>query len=71
MVFQPRDGDVVVLDNWRIMHARTEIFGTRDRHHRRVWFANLRLEHQSKYYLGIRPVTRELTAQIHRMNRQS
>jgi hypothetical protein len=68
VVFQPRDGDVVVLDNWRVMHARTEVYGMRDRHHRRVWFANLKLEHQPKYYLGIRPVSRELAAQIQRMN---
>jgi len=62
--FQPRDGDVVVLDNWRVMHARTEVYGTRERHHRRVWFASLKLEHQPKYYLGLRPIPRELAAQI-------
>lgn len=64
IVFQPRDGDIVVFDNWRVMHARTEVYGTRDRHHRRVWFANLKLEHQTKYYLGIRPIPRQVAAQI-------
>lgn len=64
IVFQPRDGDVIVFDNWRVMHARTEVHGTRDRHHRRVWFANLKLEHQTKYYLGIRPISRQVAAQI-------
>lgn len=68
IVFQPRDGDVVVFDNWRVMHARTEVYGTRDRHHRRVWFSNLKLEHQSKYYLGIRPISRKLAAQIQMLN---
>jgi hypothetical protein len=68
IVFQPRDGDVLLFDNWRVMHARTEVHGTRDRHHRRVWFANLKLELQPKYYLGIRPISRELAAKIQRMN---
>ena len=34
-VFQPLDADVVIFDNWRIMHARDEVYGTRQRHHRR------------------------------------
>jgi hypothetical protein len=69
IVFQPRDGDVVVFDNWRVMHARTEVYGMRDRYHRRVWFANLKLEHQPKYYLGIRPIPLELAAQIKRLSK--
>jgi len=68
IVFQPREGDIVLFDNWRVLHARTEVYGTRDRHHRRVWFANLKLEHQPKYNLGIRPIPRELAAKIQRMN---
>lgn len=68
IVFQPRDGDVVVFDNWRVMHARTEVYGMRDRYHRRVWFANLKLEHQPKYYLGIRPISLDLAAQIQRLS---
>lgn len=68
VTFQPRDGDVVVFDNWRVMHARTEVYGTRDRHHRRVWFANLKLEHQPRYYLGIRPIPRDVAAEIQEAN---
>lgn len=68
-VFQPLDGDIVVFDNWRVMHARTEVYGTRDRHHRRVWFENLKLEHQPTCYLGIRPISREVAAEIERQNR--
>jgi|ERR1043165_4692041 hypothetical protein len=68
ITFQPRDGDVIVLDNWRVMHARTEVYGTRERHHRRVWFSNLKLEHQPKYYLGLRPISRKLAAKIQRLN---
>jgi alpha-ketoglutarate-dependent taurine dioxygenase len=67
-VFQPLDGDVVVFDNWRVMHTRDEVYGTRQRHHRRVWFANLKLEHQAKYYLGIRPVPPTVLADIQRIN---
>jgi hypothetical protein len=68
-VFQPRDGDIVVFDNWRIMHARTEVYGTRDRHHRRVWFANLKLEHQIKYQLGLRPIPVPVIAEVIKRNR--
>ena len=68
-VFQPRDGDVVLFDNWRIMHARTEVYGTRDRHHRRVWFANLKLEHQPNYYLGIRPIPINVAAEIQKRSK--
>jgi hypothetical protein len=63
-VFQPLDADVVVFDNWRVMHARDEVYGTRDRHHRRVWFSHLKLEHQNKYKLGVRPVPPEVIAEI-------
>jgi len=67
-VFQPLDGDVVIFDNWRLMHARDEVYGTRQRHHRRVWFANLKLEHQAKYQLGIRPFPRQVAAAIEKQN---
>ncbi|HLL71010.1 MAG TPA: TauD/TfdA family dioxygenase [Pyrinomonadaceae bacterium] len=65
-VFQPRNADLVIFDNWRVMHARTEVYG--DRHHRRVWFNNLRLEHQPKCYLGIRPIPKAVAAEIERQN---
>jgi alpha-ketoglutarate-dependent taurine dioxygenase len=65
-VFQPMNADIVVFDNWRVMHARTEVYG--DRHHRRVWFANLRLEHQPNCHLGIRPIPRDVAAQIEKQN---
>jgi hypothetical protein len=65
-VFQPRDGDIVVFDNWRVLHARTEVYGTRERHHRRVWFQNLKLEHQKHYLLGIRPIPIAVAAEIQR-----
>src|SRR5207253_8337563 len=35
--FKPHPGDIIVFDNWRVMHARTEIYGEAQRVHRRVW----------------------------------
>jgi hypothetical protein len=69
VVFQPRDGDIVLFDNWRIMHARTQVHGMRERHHRRVWFNYLKLEHQPRYYLDIRPVSHEVATLIRLANR--
>jgi len=63
-MYLPRDGDVVVFDNWRIMHARDEIYGEVQRHHRRVWIALPRHEHQISYQLGIRPIPDEIKARI-------
>ena len=63
-MYLPRDGDIVVFDNLRVMHARDEIYGEVQRHHRRVWIAVPRHEHQIAYQLGIRPVSSELAARI-------
>lgn len=63
-MFLPNEGDIVVFDNWRIMHARDEIYGPVQRHHRRVWIAVPRHEHQMTYQLGIRPVPIEIAAKI-------
>jgi hypothetical protein len=67
-MYLPRDGDIVVFDNWRVMHARDEIYGDIQRHHRRVWIAVPRHEHQISYQLGIRPVPAEVAAQIKEAN---
>lgn len=63
-MFLPEDGDVIVFDNWRVMHARDEIHGPIQRHHRRVWIGLPRHEHQIDYKLGIRPITPQLQATI-------
>lgn len=68
-MFLPTDGDIVVFDNWRVMHARDEIYGTRQRHHRRVWIALPRHEHQIKYKLGIRPISKDIAARIVEANK--
>lgn len=68
-MFLPRDGDVVVFDNWRVMHARDEIYGEVQRHHRRVWIAVPRHEHQIAYQLGIRPISFDMAVRIRDANR--
>src|SRR5690348_13868299 len=68
-MFLPRDGDIVVFDNWRVMHARDEIHGEVQRHHRRVWVAVPRHEHQISYQLGVRPISNEVASLIRRANR--
>jgi len=68
-MFLPRDGDIVVFDNWRVMHARDEVHGELQRHHRRVWVALPRHEHQIAYQLGIRPIPNEVAALIRKTNR--
>jgi hypothetical protein len=67
-MYLPRDGDIVVFDNWRVMHARDEIYGEVQRHHRRVWIAVPRHEHQISYQLGIRPISPEIAARIREAN---
>lgn len=67
-MFLPKEGDIVVFDNWRIMHARDEIYGPIQRHHRRVWVALPRREHQTTYQLGIRPIPIEIAAKIKQAN---
>jgi alpha-ketoglutarate-dependent taurine dioxygenase/molybdopterin converting factor small subunit len=67
-LFKPRPGDVIVFDNWRIMHARDEIYSQVQRHHRRVWLNFLRQELQSRYFLGIRPVSDGVKARIKEAN---
>jgi hypothetical protein len=67
-MFLPRDGDIVVFDNWRVMHARDEVHGDAQRHHRRVWIAVPRYEHQIAYQLGIRPIPAEVAVHIRTAN---
>jgi len=71
-MFLPNRGDVVVFDNWRVMHARDEIQGlAHTRHHRRVWIEFPRREHQVDYRMGIRPIPPEVEAEIRRNNQGS
>lgn len=54
--FKPRPGDIIIFDNWRILHARDAVLGNSQRHHRRVWIDALLDRHQKDYRLGIRPL---------------
>jgi hypothetical protein len=62
--FKPHPGDIIVFDNWRLMHARTEIYGDAQRVHRRVWMNALHMEYQGKYLLGIRPIDAKIEAKM-------
>jgi hypothetical protein len=67
--FKPREGDIVVFDNWRVLHARDEVFGMHVRRHWRGWLSNLKPTLQPNYYLGIRPFSTKIAAQIEAANR--
>ncbi len=56
LVFRPLEGDIVIFDNWRLLHARDEVHGVRIRQHRRMWISELLHKHQPTYLLGVRPV---------------
>lgn len=68
MLFKPRPGDIILFDNWRVAHARDEIYSTVQRHHRRTWLEFLRLELQSRYQMGIRPISDKIKARIKEAN---
>jgi alpha-ketoglutarate-dependent taurine dioxygenase len=62
--FQPRQGDIIIFDNWRILHAREIVLGNAQRHHRRVWMEALLTRHQPFYNLGIRPIPTDVKARM-------
>lgn len=66
--FKPNPGDIIIFDNWRVMHARSEIYGDAQRVHRRVWMNALNTEHQDKYNLGIRPLPEYVIAEMKKQN---
>jgi alpha-ketoglutarate-dependent taurine dioxygenase len=68
MEFKPREGDIVVFDNWRVLHARDEVFGMHVRRHWRGWISNLETTLQPDYYLGIRPFSTNIAAQVEAVN---
>ena len=68
LTFKPREGDMVIFDNWRLVHGRGLIQGRHNRHHNRMWIENLRFPRNTEYTLGIRPLDVELVAEIKRNN---
>lgn len=67
--FKPRNGDIVLFDNWRVLHARDEVYGQQIRQHWRAWVANLKATLQPKHSLGIRPIPADIAARIERANK--
>lgn len=66
--FRPRDGDIIVFDNSRVLHARDQVFGPRVRIHRRMWISMLKPNLQSQFYLGVRPLPMQTLAAIKKAN---
>lgn len=66
--FRPRDGDIVIFDNTRVLHARTKIHRVAGRMHRRMWISALKSNLRSKYLLGVRPLGVETLAAIKQAN---
>lgn len=62
--YTPQEGDIVVFDNWRILHGREAVGGRHQRIHDRVWIDKLLPKHNGKYMLGVRPLGHTLMAAI-------
>lgn len=69
--FRPREGDIVVFDNWRVLHARDEVFGNRIRAHNRLWVSVLKPNVMFRYLLGIRGFTARELAEVEQQNDSS
>jgi hypothetical protein len=66
--FRPRDGDIIVFDNGRVLHARDQVYGPRVRIHRRMWISTLKPSLQSQFLLGVRPLPVQTLAAIKKAN---
>jgi len=66
--YTPHEGDVVIFDNWRVLHARAAIGGRHQRIHDRMWIDSLLPEYRGKYLLGIRPLSASLMDAVQRAN---
>lgn len=62
--FRPIEGDIVIFDNGRVLHARDEVFGVRAREHNRMWLSHLLTRHQPNCLLGVRGLPLETLAAI-------
>jgi hypothetical protein len=54
--FMPQPGDIVLLDNWRVLHGRGQYSTMSPRAHRRTWIQSLNPTVQAKMLLGLRPL---------------
>jgi alpha-ketoglutarate-dependent taurine dioxygenase len=66
--YTPHEGDVVIFDNWRVLHGRAAIGGRHQRIHDRMWIDRLLPEHAGKYLLGIRQLSPALIDAVQRGN---
>lgn len=64
LVFQVLEGDVVIFDNWRVLHAREEIFGQPVREHRRMWIEEMLPARHRDCTLGIGGIPFAVRAQM-------
>jgi alpha-ketoglutarate-dependent taurine dioxygenase len=65
--FKPREGDIVVFDNRRLVHARDGIIGKWQRSHNRGWIKELSGTAKKEINLGIRS-TSTLLSLINQQN---
>ena len=64
LAYSPHEGDIVLFDNWRVMHARASIEKTRHlRFHNRMWIKELWDRHDGRR-LGVRGFSNEELVQI-------
>ena len=52
--FRPRENDIVIFDNWRLLHARDEVYGNLQRRHNRMWLKDYRENLKADRTHGIR-----------------
>lgn len=62
--YTPQEGDIVVFDNWRILHGREAVGGRHQRIHDRMWIDQLLSKHDGRYLLGVRPLGNDLMAAV-------
>lgn len=60
--YLPRRNDIVVFDNWRVMHGRSQVEGETQRLHDRIWIRAMHPEIQVR--LGLRPLPPAAIAQL-------
>lgn len=63
--FRPREGDLVVFDNHRLVHGRSAIHGACIRAHDRVWIPRVHGPLRRRIELGARPVEPALLGLMH------
>lgn len=71
LTFAPKEGDIAIFDNWRVLHGRESVQNTRHpRYHNRMWIDSLHTRHAGKYLLGVRGLAPELIVKIKENNQR-